>query len=104
LGHKIDRLNLFDALGTESGDSRSIIVPRYYFHLFNDMNVPDDEGEDLPDLAAAESFSLRQARALIAAAVTDHGRIVLSHRIEIEDDRHDLVGTVRFRDAVTIEA
>ena len=85
------------------GQSASTGVPRFYFHLINDMDVPDNEGEDLPDLADAQAFALRQARAMIAAMILDEGRIVLHHRIDIEDDKHRLVGTVTFRDAVTIE-
>jgi hypothetical protein len=33
-------------------------VPWFYFHLFNDMDVPDIEGIELPDLTAA---ALRQS-------------------------------------------
>jgi hypothetical protein len=78
-------------------------MPRFYFHLINDMDVPDHEGEDLPDLAAAQAFALRQARAMIAAMALDEGRLVLHHRIDIEDEQHSLVGTMAFRDAVRIE-
>ena len=78
-------------------------MPLFYFHLINDMDVPDHEGEDLPDLAAAQAFALRQARAMIAAMVSDEGRLVLHHRIDIEDEQHSLVGTIAFRDALTIE-
>ena len=78
-------------------------MPLFYFHLINDMDVPDYEGEDLPDLAAAQAFALRQARAMIAAMVSDEGRLVLHHRIDIEDEQHSLVGTIAFRDALTIE-
>jgi hypothetical protein len=80
-----------------------LAMPRFYFHLVNDVDVPDDEGEDLPDLAAAEAFALRQARALIAAMATEEGRIVLHHRIDIEDEHRALVRTVQFGDAVRIE-
>jgi len=78
-------------------------MPLFYFHLINDMDVPDYEGEDLPDMAAAAAFALRQARAMIAAMALDEGRLVLHHRIDIEDEQHSLVGTMAFRDAVRIE-
>ena len=32
-------------------------VPRFYFHLRNDMDVPDDEGKDLPDLEVPRSVT-----------------------------------------------
>ena len=54
-------------------------------------------------MAAAQAFALRQARAMIAAMALDEGRLVLHHRIDIEDEHHSLVGTIAFRDAVTIE-
>lgn len=79
-------------------------MPRFYFHLYNDMDVADDEGQDLPDLAAAQAFALEQARALVAAMATDEGRIVLHHRIDIEDGQRAVLATVMFRDAVKIEA
>ena len=37
-------------------------MPRYYFHLLNDVDVPDQEGKELPDLEAARaqaSFNIR---------------------------------------------
>ena len=79
-------------------------MPRFYFHLYNDMDVPDEEGQDLPDLSAAQAFALEQARALVAAMATEEGRIVLHHCIEIEDGQRAVLATVMFRDAVKIEA
>ena len=79
-------------------------MPRFYFHLINDIDVPDDEGENFGDLAEARDFAVGQARALIAAATVDEGRIVLHHRIDIEDERHVLLESLHFRDAVTVEA
>ena len=79
-------------------------MPRFYFHLYNDMDVPDEEGQDLPDLSAAQAFALEQARALVAAMATEEGRIALHHRIDIEDGQRAVLGTMMFRDAVKIEA
>jgi hypothetical protein len=78
-------------------------VPQFYFHLYNDMDVPDDEGEDLPDLRAARAYADRQARALVGEAAKQDGRIVLWHRIDIEDEKRTVVDTVHFRDVVRIE-
>ena len=79
-------------------------VPRYYFHLFNDIEVQDDEGQSFADPAAARAFAIGQARALIAAMTVEDGRIVLHHRIDIEDEQHAVVDSVHFRDAVMVES
>jgi len=43
---------------------------RFYFHLqADDQIVPDDEGEDLPDLSAAEHEAILAARELLAEAI-----------------------------------
>ena len=78
-------------------------MPRYYFHLHNDVDVPDDEGTDLPDLAAARAYAVKQAQQLIGETVKDQARIVLSHRIDVEDEQHSVVATVQFRDVVKVE-
>jgi len=41
-------------------------VPRYYLHLFNDMDVIDEEGVELPDEPAALQYALRNARVMAA--------------------------------------
>ena len=47
--------------------------------------------------------AIRQARVTFAETAKDEGRVVLHHRIDIEDDKGSVLGTVRFRDAVKIE-
>ena len=43
---------------------------RFYFHLqADDQIVPDNEGEDLPDLSAAEHEAILAARELLAEAI-----------------------------------
>lgn len=78
-------------------------MPRFYFHLYNDMDVPDDEGEDLPDLAAARAYADRQIRALAGEMAKQEGRIPLWHRIDIEDEQGAVLDVVHFRDVVRIE-
>jgi hypothetical protein len=47
-----------------------VAMTRYYFHLqADDQIVPDDEGEDLPDLCAAEHKAILAARELVAEAI-----------------------------------
>lgn len=85
------------------GSARWTGVPRFYFHLINDIDVPDNEGKVLADLAAAQHHAIQQARALMAAMIAEKGRLAFNHRIDIEDEAHVLVGSTSFRDAVTIE-
>jgi hypothetical protein len=77
-------------------------VPRYYFHLYNDVNAPDLDGVDLPDRAAAREFALRNARFTAAETIKETGRLVPDHRIAIEDEDGKVLDTVYFRDAVAI--
>jgi hypothetical protein len=79
-------------------------VPRFYFHLRNDLDVPDDEGKDLPDLEAALELAASEARKLAGEIVKENGRITLSHRIDIEDDQHKLLASVSVRDVVRVES
>ena len=78
-------------------------VPRFYFHLHNDMDVPDDEGVELADLEAARAYAIRQARDTFGQVAKDEGRVVLHHRIDIEDEHGQVLASVRFSDAVRIE-
>jgi uncharacterized protein DUF6894 len=78
-------------------------VPRFYFHLINDMDVPDEEGVELPDLNSAREVARCNARMLMGQTMKDEGRTNLSHRIEIEDDHGRILDRVWFRDAVHVE-
>jgi uncharacterized protein DUF6894 len=78
-------------------------VPRFYFHLHNDVDAPDDEGVDLPDLDAARAHATWQARVTFAETAKDERRVVLHHRIDIEDSEGTVLDTVHFRDAVKVE-
>ena len=79
------------------------MVPRFYFHLHNDVDALDDEGVELPDLTAARAHAVRQARVTFAETAKDEGRVVLHHRIDIEDVKGVVLSTVRFGDAVKVE-
>ena len=41
-------------------------MPRFYFHLRNDLSVDDEEGVELPDLAAARDHAIYNARSIAA--------------------------------------
>jgi len=78
-------------------------VPRYYFHLYNDMDVQDLEGIELPDLPAARAAAIEQARGMIGEMAKTEARIVLSHHIDIEDEDQRVLDTVIFRDIIRID-
>jgi hypothetical protein len=77
-------------------------VPRYFFHLYNDLVAKDEEGTELPDLAAAREQAAEHAREMVCASVRE-GHLNLDHRIEVTDEAGKLLLTVTFRDAFTIE-
>jgi len=53
-------------------------------------------------LTAARAHAVRQARVTFAETAKDEGRVVLHHRIDIEDVKGVVLGTVRFGDAVQV--
>lgn len=77
-------------------------MPRYYFHLHNDMDVPDEEGQELNDLEAARAVAVTNIRELICEEL-QKGRIALHHRIDIADDHDIIVSTITFADVVKVE-
>jgi hypothetical protein len=86
---------------TSSGPSRLREMVRYYFHLFNDVNALDQEGQVLPDEAAAMRIAASSARELAAQSVSE-GHLDLSHRIEVEAENGQKVGAVSFGDVVKV--
>ena len=77
-------------------------MPRFYFHLFNDVDAPDNEGLDLLDLAAARLHAGNQARFTAGETVKLQGKIDLRHHIDIEDQRGNVLDTVCFGDVVSV--
>ena len=77
-------------------------MPRFYFHLHNDMYVEDEEGAELPDMAAAREYALESARDL-ASVFVKHGHINLNHFVRVTDEGGQDVIRIAFRDSFTIE-
>jgi hypothetical protein len=77
-------------------------MPRFYFHLHNDEDVSDEGGKEMPDLEAALAHAMKMVRFEVSEGAIRDGRIVLSHRIDIEDGNGAVMATVYFRDAVNI--
>ena len=78
-------------------------MPKYHFHLHDDLDVSDEDGSDLPDLVAAQARAVSEARLLMCELLTREGRIALHHRIDIEDAQGAVLVSVPFRSVVTIE-
>ena len=76
-------------------------MPRFFFHVYHDIVAQDEEGTELPNLAAARLHALMGARDLDAEQVR-HGHLELSHWIDVVDERGEKVLTLTFRDAVDI--
>ena len=76
-------------------------MPRYRFHLYNDVHTVDHEGRDFADFGAARIEAIATARELMASEIRTKGEINLSHWIELEDDSGELL-VVPFGDAVTV--
>ena len=77
-------------------------MPRYFFHLHNDIDVTDDEGRELADESAARSAAHDDARQMAGESV-QHGHLNLDHFIEVADDEGRPLFRVTFREVVTIE-
>ena len=77
-------------------------MPRYFFHVYDDVIAHDEEGVELPNVAAARLNALIGARDIIAEQVK-RGYFVLSHWIDIVDMQGEPVMTVTFRDAVDVK-
>jgi hypothetical protein len=76
-------------------------MARFHFHVMNDIDAPDEEGEEANNLAAAHLKAIDYARDLASAAVRQ-GRLDLSHRIDIEDDAGKVLLTVKFADVIDL--
>jgi len=77
-------------------------MPRYYFHLHDTAGVEDDEGTELPDVAAAREYALANARDMVCGDVKN-GFVDLGHRIEVVDEAGKVVLTLTFGEAFKIE-
>lgn len=77
-------------------------MPRFFFHLYDDTLVPDDEGMELPDMEAVRKTALANAREIACAEIKE-GKLSLQHRIEVVDEDQRPVLTLPFRSAFQLE-
>lgn len=76
-------------------------MARYFFHLHNDIDAPDDEGKEFANDRQALECALDCARDVASASVR-RGNLDLRHFIVCvaEDGRE--VGIVRFAEAINV--
>jgi hypothetical protein len=89
--------------GTKRPTKRCGRMPRFYFHLRNDIDASDEEGVELPDLDAAREKARADARFSLGQTAIDEGKINFEHRIDIADEDGRILDTVWFRDVVKVE-
>lgn len=77
-------------------------MPRYFFHLHDDIDAIDPEGNELANLTEARERAAKYAMDMAALSIVERGHIILSHRIDVADQAGEIVHTVHFRDVVQI--
>jgi hypothetical protein len=78
-------------------------MTRYHINVFDDVEVIDEEGVELPDLAAAKARGIRGGRAMMADHVKAGRPLRLFHRIEIVDEGGKVLTVIPFRELITLE-
>ena len=81
---------------------RRSAMPRFFFHVHDDIDTVDEDGLELADIGAAQTTAVRAARALACEQVMA-GHLHLDHRIDVADEGGALIATVTFGDAVAVE-
>lgn len=75
-------------------------MPRYYFHVFNEMETRDDDGQEFSGPDAARKEARDAAADLIREEIRAGRPICPDHRIEIEDEQRQLIDVLRFGDLI----
>jgi hypothetical protein len=80
---------------------RLAVMPRYYFHVRNDVNAEDEEGLELPDLAAARETAVEAARDMCCADIKQ-GWLNLDSRVDVTDEQGETLLSVTFGQAFEV--
>jgi hypothetical protein len=78
-------------------------VPRFHINVFDEVDVIDEEGTELPDLASAKARAVHGGRGIMADHLKAGRPLRLFHRIEITDDQGKVLAALPFREMITIE-
>jgi hypothetical protein len=76
-------------------------MPRYFFHIYDELELDDDEGLELADDEAARNQALAGARAMMCDQLKA-GQLTLHHRVEVESEAGESILILPFGDAVRI--
>ena len=76
-------------------------MPRFHFHVLDDLDAPDLEGRKLVDFDVARAVAIREARQLVGDTVKE-GHLRLRHRIDIEDPHGNGLDSIVFGDVIAI--
>jgi hypothetical protein len=80
------------------------MMPCYHFNIRNGVGlVPDEDGRQLQDLAAARSEALDGIRSVVSEEAR-RGFVDLSGQIEITDDDGNLLDVVGYDEAIMLTA
>lgn len=78
-------------------------MPRFFLHLRDGTDVAlDEEGTDYADVKAMRDAVLHSALDVIAGDVLAKGQIDLRFRIDAENDAGEVIHSLPFREAVSI--
>jgi hypothetical protein len=95
--------NLEQLAGTAPAGGAYAVMAHFYFHLRNDIGLTrDDEGQELPDLAAAREYAIDNIRSVLGGEARE-GRIDLRGSIEIADGGGSVLAVVSFSEAVDLQ-
>lgn len=77
-------------------------MAKYHLHLINaHLDAGDEEGHDLPSLAAARAKAIEGVRDFLASELRQ-GKLDLRGRIDIEDETGAVLMTIPFADTISI--
>ena len=77
-------------------------MARYFFHYRNGhADHEDDDGLEFESLEAAKDAALHGARDTLSQEILN-GVMDLRYRLEVEDERRDVIHVLQFADAVEV--
>lgn len=77
-------------------------MPRFYFRFCDGDELPDNLGIELPDVHTARTEAIRGIRSLVSDSARQ-GRVPVSERVEIEDEKGMRLLTISFNEALKLE-
>ena len=77
-------------------------MPRFHFRLFDDVEFPDPDGDELSSLESARTVAVLNARVTAALRMQQKRRPNPDNRIVIEDESGNVLETVYFHDVLPL--